>query len=444
MINVKDIKRLVWIILYKIVLDLSYVMVINPIWEYMGFRLDLNPIKLIETYLLLIIIYIIVPKSDLKTSNILVQFLYLMMIIPTLSLYGMKNEPRAFLYAFIVGFILTLLTIKYIPKIKLAKIVIPKKVYIFILFIITITTYSLIIKDNGIPTLGAFNLLGVYSIRSEFVASLGIINYLLMWQAKIINPFFIGYFYYKQKYNNVLIVIFIQIILFLLTAHKSFLFAIALVIGSVYLVKNKKFYFVLSWGLTAIVSVSLALGVFNISYYPTSFITNRVLFVPAQNYFYYYDFFSNNSKAYLTQSLVGKLFGLNEIYNTNIAYMIGELYYDSSKMMVNTGYLADAYMNFGVLGMWVFSVLLGLIFILIDQLSKKVDKTIAVAMLIFPIYSLVDGALQTSLLTHGLLISIILIYFIDIKWFDNIKTIKKVNNVDLMDMKPVSKILSEG
>ncbi|PYG87165.1 oligosaccharide repeat unit polymerase [Ruminiclostridium sufflavum DSM 19573] len=425
MVGIKDIKRLFLVIIYKIFLEFSYLKLINPIWGYMGFNLDINYIKLIETYILLIIIYIIVPKSDFKISNVFLQFLYLMMIIPTLSIYAMKNESRVFLYAFVIGFLITILTVKYMPKIKLIRIKVSKKLFVLMLFLITITTYFLIIKDNGMPTLGALNLFNVYKIRSEFVSSLSIINYLLMWQAKIINPFLIGYFYYKGKYKSIILVILFQIVLFLLTAYKSFLFSLVLVLGSVYLIKIKKFYTIFAGGMVLIVLSSFVLGIFKISDYPTSFITNRVLFVPAQNYFFYYDFFSDNQKAYLTQSIIGNIFGLKEIYNTNITYMIGELYYGSSKMMVNTGYLADAYMNFGILGMLFFSILLGIIFILIDQISKRVDKTIVVATFIFPIYSLVDGALQTSLLTHGLLISIILIYFIDNKMFDTTTDIKK-------------------
>lgn len=424
MIKIIDIKRVFWIILFKIVLDVSFIMLISPIWGYMGFTLQMNTIKLIESYILLVFMYIITPKSDNKISNIFIQFLYLMMIVPTLSLYAMKNESRVFLYSFFMGFFITITTVKIMPRIKLLRIKISSKIYASILALITLTTYFLIIKDNGLPTLGAMNLLNVYSIRGEFVTSIGIINYLLMWQAKIINPLLIGYFYYTSRYKGVFLVVLFQLALFLLTGHKAFLFSIILVIGSAYLVKKKKFYTTLLIGLTLMVLCCLLLGVLNISDYPASFITNRVLFVPAQNYFYYYDFFSNNQKVHLTQSVIGNLLGIKGIYDRNITYMIGQLYYNSPRMMVNTGYLADAYMNFGILGMWFFSLLLGLIFILIDQISKNINKILVVSAFIFPIYALVDGALQTALLTHGLLTALVLIYFIDSNKLKDIKTFK--------------------
>ena len=65
-------KSIIWaflgVLLFKITLDLSYYFIISPIFEYMRFSLNLNVIKLIESYFLFTVIFILMPKSSKKLS----------------------------------------------------------------------------------------------------------------------------------------------------------------------------------------------------------------------------------------------------------------------------------------------------------------------------------------------------------------------------------------
>ena len=72
--------------LYKVVLDLSYYFIISDVWNYVKFDLNFNILKFIESYLLLFVIFILVPKYCKKLSNIMIWLLILLSYVPMLTL----------------------------------------------------------------------------------------------------------------------------------------------------------------------------------------------------------------------------------------------------------------------------------------------------------------------------------------------------------------------
>ena len=141
---------------------------------------------------------------------------------------------------------------------------------------------------------------------------------------------------------------------------------------------------------------------------PASLLIRRVLFVPAQLSFYYYDFFSKHQLMYLAESHLNPV--LSNPYTMPTVHLIGKIYYNSPAMAANTGYLGDAYMNFGFLGMLLFSVILGILVVIMDSITARTDITVAVGATIMPIYALVNGALFTVLGTRGLLLGMFIVW----------------------------------
>lgn len=105
---------------YKIVLDFCYYFVISKSWGYQGFLLKLNTFKLVESYFLCFIIFVLMPKSSRKLSSILIWLLILFSYVPVLTLYAMGDKSRFFaFYAtffWIIIFLLTKMpTLSFIP-----------------------------------------------------------------------------------------------------------------------------------------------------------------------------------------------------------------------------------------------------------------------------------------------------------------------------------------
>lgn len=406
------------ILVFKFLLEISYVFVVRKVWPDYGFPLIINYLKLLESYVILTIIFFIAPNKENKPSTIIITILYLITIIPLLSLYALEDESRIYMYLVATGFSLTIIIIRFLPQIKLIRIKNGRLfLFIFITFI-TILTYALMIKDNGIPNLIALNILRVYEIRGNIYFSFSFITYLLNWQTTVINPFLIGLFYVKKHYKKMFLVIIMQIFLYLQTGHKTFLFSIPLIIGTIYLIRKKQFTNLLIKGFLGLTVICLISGMLFYNYIkniniivPSALFTFRLLFLPAEIQFNYYDFFSNNPLMYFAESQIGKLFGTLSPYNMPSANLISDVYFNKPGMSSNTAYLADAYMNLGVIGVILYSMLLGLLIKIIDSISEKADFALTMSVFIYPMFYLTNVPLLTVILTQGLFLSIIIMLF---------------------------------
>src|SRR4030042_302517 len=101
-------------IIFKVALDLAYYLVISKSWGYAGFHLNLNSSKLIESYVLLLIIFISMPKSSIKLSSIFVWLLVLLSYIPMLTYFAFADGDRIYMYA-VTGFWLLVFLLLRLP-----------------------------------------------------------------------------------------------------------------------------------------------------------------------------------------------------------------------------------------------------------------------------------------------------------------------------------------
>jgi len=398
--------ELLLVLVFRLSLDISYVVYISKVYAYSGFNYNPDFIKIVESYAITFILLFCLNKSDKKVSVITTKLLYVIMIIPVFSLYALNDGPRAYVYFVFFGFLLTLLIIK-LPHLKIPRVTGSNYIALAILASITVITYSTLFILNGVPSLKAFNLLSVYEIRSSVVFGPSFMGYFVVWQAKVVNMFILGLGIYKKNVKLVLFAIALQVILFLILGSKSTLFAPIFVLAVIFILKKNRFLLYSVIGLTSVVLISLTLHFTGVSILPASLFIRRLLFVPAINNFYYFDFFNQNPQVYLSQSLFQGF--IQYPYEMPVANLIGEKYYGSSEGWVNTGYLAEAFMNFGLIGMILFSTILGFILLLLDSVMKSSRQTLAISVAIVGLFSLLDGGLFTVLLTHGLLFSIVIL-----------------------------------
>lgn len=413
---------------FRILLDICYVSYLSVDFEYMGFYLDLNFFKLLESYLLTLFLFFFVPKSSDKISSIVLTILYYFMILPSHTLYAMLDLDRGYIYLTSFGFLLTLIITK-LPTISISFLRWNNKLTLLFLILITVLTYSVLLILNGLPSSDAFNLLEVYEIRENVEYRFAFMYYLVAWQVSVVNFFLFGLFLYKKKYNWILAPLGLQILAFMITGHKSYLFSIPLLfILLLIVIKGNKKNFHRNFGFIFI-GVAMFCLVFyhwwNFSVVASLFI-RRTLFVPALNNYYYYDFFSRNEHVQLSNSIFS--FFVENPYNTPIPLLIGKEYYDRSDMWVNTGYLGDAYMNFGSAGMILFSILLAIILLFADSISKEIDITIVLCTLLICSFNLINGALLTTMMNGGFLLGLLILYLYRFTAFTAIKKYRDVKS----------------
>lgn len=408
-IKTRIIFSFIFLLAYKLILDFVYIKFVHEYYNYMGFSLDFNIKKYIVSFIWFFVIFAILPKDINKPSSVFLQLHFIIMIMPMFTTYALANESGIFLALCCIFFIMECLILRFMPSIKIIKIKNSQCILYGIIICITAFVYISMIRANGLPSLEALNLNKVYQVRATTKYPF-LMGYLVPWQAKIINPFLITTSYINKNRKTLLGSIFLQLILYLITAQKSFLFIPLAIIIIIKIVEKNDFL-----KLGSLLAPIGSLGAF-LTYKITgnimipSLFIRRLLFLPSQIKFYYYDFFSRNEFLYFSEGLIGKVFGLTSPYNIKTSHMIGLIYFNSIEMSANTGYLADAYANMGVFGMFIISILFSMILILIDSLGKNIKNKLIIGLSLFSILSLNDGALLTILLTGGLLLLLIILY----------------------------------
>jgi hypothetical protein len=95
-----------------------------------------------------------------------------------------------------------------------------------------------------------------------------------------------------------------------------------------------------------------------------------------------------------------------------MARLIGEVYFGNLEANANANVWASAFANVGYTGMFGFTVLLGLMFRLIDGMAKHGDFVVTSLMCGMFGLTWTNGGLQTSMLSNGILVTLFVIFFL--------------------------------
>lgn len=410
---VSSFKILLGIALYRLILDLSYILVISKLFSYEGYYLEINNFKLLESYLFLIflsILMMILTSSRVKffSSEYFLFLLFLFTYVPLSSLYALSDRSRVFFYYCTIFWFLLIIFYYNIPVFKLKSLQISKYTFIICAFGINLIVLSLIYSYLGISL--NFNLSLVYEIRSKYIeASIPFAGYLFNWTGYVINPLLLSYSFNRKQWTIFIISLFMQLLLFSQTGLKSFLFLPPLVLGVNWLYRQygKKRLYILT---ILAMSFVIILGV--LSYHLvgdiwiSSLFARRTLYVPALLSFYYYEFFSLRGPIYLSQhSLFGNL--LTYPYSLNPPHLIGSVYFGRAEIAANNGILGESYMNFGFAGSILWSFVLVLLLKILDSFVGVDKSKLIVGITVVFVNVFTNSALLTNLTTHGFLVLIL-------------------------------------
>lgn len=412
--------NLITAFLLRISLDISNYFV-SEVFTIFSFTIDLNRIKLIESYLLLTIVIILMPNKKNNISSLIVWLFIILTYIPTLTIFGLGNEDRYWTYATTCFWLLLffILRIKY-QKIAITKYVIKNsKSTRNILYIIIIIYTFLCIATR--PNLSfTINLTDIYDLRKDFKPILPFAAYVITWTAFVINPSLMIIFSYQKKYVFTILISILQFLMFAATGQKIILLSIPLILAINFLKEKRMLTFSsISIFLTILISLGFMSFIIWKNIWISAIFTNRLLILPAIISFYYYNFFSQNDPIYLGHSLLSFLG--HYPYDILPWYIIGKYYFSSQAMSANTGMLADAYMNFREIGLISLTFIFGIILRFIDDFTKKHDSKLVTACVLMPLLWSINGSFFSSILTGGLGLSILILFTLPSK--------KQMNNI---------------
>ncbi|MBO6565783.1 MAG: hypothetical protein JJ956_13605 [Pseudomonadales bacterium] len=392
--------------LVKILLDVLYVYYIVPTWAYLGFGFDPVPERYVEGWIVFGVAALLLRPNVERISDVLLAVMMLSLLAPVCSVYGLAQESRLALYSVLLSYVLIALFTR--GPVFAVPIVSSSQMSSTLLFCWSMTLLVLLwLVLSSSSDLLNFDIQRVYDFREQQdeVINQGLFPYLNVWAFKVFNPVLIACAVARRNWSIFALLCFFQFLFFGFSNHKAVVLYPFLILGVWWLFSKNTASLV---SVTLSVSVVLMLSFLMLEYTGAerwaSVFIRRAFFVIANNTFDYFDFFSKYEYVYWSNSVLGWIFDYQ--YELAPSKLIGE--WRGNPGHVNNSFVSTGFMHAGLVGVVVYSLIVGTIFKLYDALCNQfIPIWFGLAVSVIPVHHLITSAdLFTALLTHGMLVSI--------------------------------------
>jgi hypothetical protein len=259
----------------------------------------------------------------------------------------------------------------------------------------------------------------VYDVRADFVATTAragrLAAYAVSWEGNVIDSLLLAHGLVRRRWGLFALGMAGQMALYAITGFKSVLFSavIFLCIYSAMRGRPEDFARRLMTGLLLLLSLALALEWGHLTTPQLASMVNRVLGVPGLLTGYYVDFFGHHPKAMLGDGLLRNV--VEYRYPYDVPHLIGDVYLHNPQGSANANFWADGFANFGYGGVIGTTIVASLVFWVYDSIARDIDLRLAGLLLAVPTLEIANCGLQTTLVTHGLglCVLLVLVYPID-------------------------------
>lgn len=400
-------------LVFRATLDVAYVVFVSPVFLYLGFDLELSGWKYLSSWLLFIVPLTFCSSTLVRPSQYIIVLAVLALVAPLTSFYGLTYRG---IYPVLVTcssiMLLAMVSSARWFKVPALPTVAHGEIVAVTLAVVAVAYLIVWYVISGAVNNFNLNFLKVYEYRSATarLTSFGLLAYINTWAYSICSVFLFSLALYRRRYMLAGIVFLIQVLFFAVSGHKSLVFYPLLVIGVWFYFKRTQSMAVVPCLFTAVVAAALILYLLIDDILLGSLLIRRVFFVPAALTYDYFSFFSNESYIVWSNSVLKSVFSYP--YPIGVAELIGE--YNGSGANANNGYISSGYAHFGLVGVLIYTLLLGVVLRYIDVTTAgRVPVWLVLAIVVVPIRSaIVSSDLLTVLLTHGLLVGLLLIALI--------------------------------
>lgn len=394
------------LIVFRLVLDYSYVYFVNPVFFYEGFDLSFNWSNYTLSWFFYLTSFFLVRDSILKPSDYFFITAILAIFSPLTSYFGLND----FSYFPVLLTLISFFSIWFLLKTSLVK-PLGFKIHdggekiAFNLSVISIFILIFWYILSGAVFYFNLDFSKVYEYRelSSKLASVGPMVYFNGWVYSVFVVYAMAYTLLHKKYYLTVVFLIIQIFFYGVSAHKTVFFTPFLVLSIWWYFRkfNSVIFMVISFSFLVITSVFLYLYNNNIMF--GSMFSRRVFFVPAKLTFDYFKFFENNPKVFWSNSVLSWLFDYP--YYDRVTKMIG--YENETGASANNGYISSGFSHAGIFGIFIYSYIIAFLLKNLDYFTKfNIPLWFILCLIVTPMRSfLINSDLLTSLLTHGFLIA---------------------------------------
>jgi len=394
------------IVLFRIFLDLNYRVVFSEHYGYMNFESQVTFWSYLISWIILLVPVGFILNQYLSErtffANVVVLF-YLFGFIPGTSLMAFMPMDFSFVALFASYWFLLFFFSCSFKSVK--TIVLPTKISKLVLYgILLIISVSVIYvwwNYAGGRILNIFYYALDMRLEARTWELPTILRYALTIAMKVL-PFLLVYFLWQKKKILPILIILVILFNFSIGGNRSVLFYLLLALLG-YWLYNEKRIALYSWVLSFVSATSLLEYVVGESYRIGSLIMLRVLYFPALLNYMYYDFFSMHEFDYFRQSFL-RHFGVTSPYKEPISTIIGAEYFNRPEMNANNGFFSDAYLNLGIIGIFIFPFLIVLLLKIIDATSRGLNPKLLAVPILVVFGTIMSIPLTTALLTGGIIV----------------------------------------
>lgn len=408
----------IWLAVYAVGLAVCHYFVIAPPFAYLGFeKVPPNPL----VALVMIPTYVLcarrLPVSWERPSAIVYWMLFLVVVAPIHVLPIFTTDLSTPVWLMVGAVVLAFWLLGGIYSVSLASLprpVISPRLYWPAYCLLWLGLLAVVIGYYGLQ-FRLVSLSEIYAIRDTYRESFDQVpkfaRYAIPWLGNVVAPIAIARGLMIRRWSWALLGVATELFLVSITGFKQLLFSSILVAGVVILVKTSdirrigyRVAALVGCGVFAVTTYDFVTNGFSLS----SVLVRRLVLTTAINTKYHFEFFLDNPKAHLGYGLLARW--VDYPYDLSPAFLIGQIYYGNPETSANANIWADAYANFGLVGVFVFTGILALVLLFVDSVARGLPIGLAIAALAQSAFSLSNTAMLTVFLTHGMLLAVVLVY----------------------------------
>ena len=410
---------------FIVTFHLSYLYLISPQYGYQGFvYAPGDPVVVPMSFVLALLPSLTLPLRLSKPSGFVLWLIYLMVYVPVQLILAYTSSSWSFVHLlpFQMGLLMSMLVASLVPRLPvlpLPRLFIPAWIFWLVVLSYVTLVFAALFKTFGFRGLAA-NLTEVYKVRLEAREALSgtgrWIGYALRWLSEAIDPFLMAVGLSERRWLFLVLGIVGQILIYSFDATKSTLGSIVLIVAVFYLLSRTFRAYARHFVLAFLSIFPLVAALDSLMGQPvyTGLLLRRLFAVPGLLTSFYFDYFSNHPYFYWAYTSYARVLGfVNTAYPeyASPGFLIGDVYFRNPAGNANANLWADGYANAGLWGVVLMTLLLMMLLWFYDSVSAKKDLRVALLLIAMPTYAITNTSLLTSLLSHGWLPAILLMWY---------------------------------
>ena len=399
---------------FRASLDYMYIRFLSPIYtdSFLSFRLEYE----LGQYLLSWVVYLF-PLAILKHrlnkfSDFIILLFMLSLVAPLTSEYGLYATKSIYPVLVTIGSMFVIYTISRFGLFKAPRVPYYRNGRRFIIILSWTFVVLLIIwyaVSGGASNIN-FDPSKVYEFREDNskITDIGVLAYFNLWVYKFFTIFLVSYALYKKNILVVLLLLAIQLFFYGVNAHKITIFLPFIAISIWFYFRNNELLVVVPLSYIAIVFIAYWVYLFFNDDLAGALLIRRAFFVPAGLTFEWFDYFLKSPHVFWSDKVLAPF--IDNPYERSIPLVVGE-HLLGPKLAASNGFISSGFAHAGIWGVLIYSVLLGYVIKFMDMLGRTgVPLWFLLALTVGPLRTvLIDSDLLTAFVSHGMLLSIVIL-----------------------------------